>query len=207
MLRSDVVIVREDNPRCSELEAKGYEVIGYSWGANLRFDDSSDLTMFGERVRRVRNEGFTIRELTSDDLASVSEVESANVNDYPQSAATRHEMPTIKRLNDMIHAGVRFWGVLVEGRPVAVTGLERVGQRWNTKFTSVLAEYRGRGLGAAVKAASIVVLFNEGARWFSTGGAASNEASLGANRTLGYVLEPTWRTYSMTHKPQRQDFL
>ncbi len=207
MLRSDVVIVREDDPRCSELEAKGYEVIGYSWGANLRFDDSSDLTMFGERVRRVRNEGFTIRELTSDDLASVSEVESANVNDYPQSAATRHEMPTIKRLNDMIHAGVRFWGVLVEGRPVAVTGLERVGQRWNTKFTSVLAEYRGRGLGAAVKAASIVVLFNEGARWFSTGGAASNEASLGANRTLGYVLEPTWRTYSMTHKPQRQDFL
>ena len=134
-------------------------------------------------------------------------MESANVNDYPQSAATRHEMPTIKRLNDMIHAGVRFWGVLVEGRPVAVTGLERVGQRWNTKFTSVLAEYRGRGLGAAVKAASIVVLFNEGARWFSTGGAASNEASLGANRTLGYVLEPTWRTYSMTHKPQRQDFL
>ena len=207
MLRSDVVIVREDDPRCSELEVKGYEVIGYSWGANLRFDDSSDLTMFGERVRRVRNEGFTIRELTSDDLASVSEVESANVNDYPQSAATRHEMPTIKRLNDMIHAGVRFWGVLVEGRPVAVTGLERVGQRWNTKFTSVLAEYRGRGLGAAVKAASIVVLFNEGARWFSTGGAASNEASLGANRTLGYVLEPTWRTYSMTHKPQRQDFL
>ena len=116
-------------------------------------------------------------------------------------------MPTIKRLTDMIHAGVRFWGVLVEGRLVAVTGLERVGQRWNSKFTSVLAEYRGRGLGTAVKAVSIVVLFNEGARWFSTGGAASNEASLGANRTLGYVLEPTWRTYSMTQKPERQDFL
>ena len=207
MLRSDVVIVREDDPRCSELEAKGYEVIGYSWGANLRFDDSSDLTMFGERVRRVRSEGFTIRELTSDDLASVSEVELANVNDYPQSAATRHEMPTLERLNDMTHAGVRFWGVFLGVRLVAVTGLERVGQRWNTKFTSVLAEYRGRGLGATVKAASIVVLYDEGARWFSTGGAVSNEASLGANRTLGYVLEPAWRTYSMTHKPERQDFL
>ncbi len=124
MLRGDVVIVREDDPRCSELEAKGYEVIGYSWGANLRFDDSSDLAMFGERVRQVRGEGFTIRELTPNDLASVSEVEFANVNDCPQSAATRHEMPTIKRLNDMIHAGARFWGVLVEGRLVAVTGLE-----------------------------------------------------------------------------------
>jgi GNAT superfamily N-acetyltransferase len=202
-----MIIVREDDPRCSELETEGYEVVGYSWGANLRLDDSSDLAVLDARVRRVRSGGFTIRELTSDDLASVSEVEFANVNDYPQSAATRHEMPTLERLNDMIHAGVRFWGVFLETGLVAVTGFERLDQRWNTTFTSVLAQYRGRGLGAAVKAVSILVLFNEGARWFSTGGAASNEASLGANRTLGYVLEPTWQTYSMTHKPQRQDFL
>ncbi len=207
MLSSDVVIVREDDPRCTELEAEGYEVVGYSWGANLRFDDSSDLTMYDVRVRRVRNEGFTIRELSSDDLAGVGEVEFANVSDYPQSAATRHEMPTLEHLNDMIQAGVRFWGVLLEGRLVAVTSLERLDQRWNTKFTSVLAEHRGRGIGVAVKAASISTLFNEGVRWFSTGGAASNEASLGANRALGYVLEPMWRTYSMTHKQQRQDFL
>jgi GNAT superfamily N-acetyltransferase len=200
MLRSDEVIVREDDPRCTELETEGYEVIGYSWGANLRFDDSSDLTLFDERVRRVRNEGFTIRELSSNELSGIAEVEFANVSDYPQSAATRHEMPTLVHLNDMIHAGVRFWGVLLKGRLVAVTSLERLGQRWNTKFTSVLAEYRGRGIGVAVKAASISTLFNEGERWFSTGGAASNEASLGANKALGYVLEPAWRTYSMTHK-------
>ena len=207
MLRSDVVIVREDDPRCTELEIEGYEVVGYSWGANLRLDNSSDLAVFDERVRRARSEGFTVRELTSDDLAGVYELEFANVNDYPHSAATRHEMPTLERLNDLIHAGVRFWGVLFEARLVAVTGLERLGQRWNTAFTSVLAEYRGRGLGAAVKAVSILTLFNEGARWFSTGGAASNEASLSANRALGYVLEPTWRTYSITHRTQRQDLL
>jgi len=207
MLRSDVVIVREDDPRCTDLEAKGYEVIGYSWGANLRFDDSSDLTMFDERVRRVRNEGFTNRELSSDDLAGVAEVEFANVGDYPQSAATRHEMPTLVHLVGMVHEGVRFWGAFFEGRLVAVTSLERMDQRCNTKFTSVLREYRGRGIGVAVKAASISTLFNEGERWFSTGGAASNEASLGANRALGYVVEPTWRTYSMTHKQQCQDFL
>ncbi len=200
MLRSDEVIVREDDSRCTELETEGYEVIGYSWGANLRFDDSSDLTLFDERVRRVRNEGFTIRELSSNELSGIAEVEFANVSDYPQSAATRHEMPTLVHLNDMTHAGVRFWGVLLKGRLVAVTSLERLGQRWNTKFTSVLAEYRGRGIGVAVKAASISTLFNEGERWFSTGGAASNEASLGANKALGYVLEPAWRTYSMTHK-------
>ena len=155
--------MREDDPRCAELEVEGYGVVSYSWGATLRIDDSSDLAMSAERVRRVRNEGFNICELSSTDLAKVREVEFANVNDYPQSAATHHEMPTLE-------------------------------------FTSVLAEYRGRGLGAAVKAASISTLFNEGVRWFSTGGAVSNEASLGANRTLGYVLEPTWRTYSITRK-------
>jgi hypothetical protein len=97
--------------------------------------------------------------------------------------------------------------VFLEARLVAVTGLERLGQRWNTTFTSVLGQYRGRELGTAVKAFSILVLFNEGAQWFSAGGPASNAASLGANRTLSYVLEPTWRMYSMTHNPRGQDFL
>ncbi len=60
MLRSDVVIVREDDPRCTELEIEGYEVVGYSWGANLRLDNSSDLAVFDERVRRARSEGFTV---------------------------------------------------------------------------------------------------------------------------------------------------
>lgn len=198
---SDVVIVREDDPRCNELEIDGYEIIGYSWGANLRLDDSSDLTNLGERVRRVRSEGFIIRELTSADLTGLSEVESANFNDYPQSAATPHEMPTLERHQSLHRAGVRFWGVFFGATLVAVTGLEPLATRWNTTFTSVLREYRGRGLGAAVKAASIMDLFNEGARWFSTGGAASNTASLGANTALGYVIEPIWRTYTKTLTP------
>jgi RimJ/RimL family protein N-acetyltransferase len=200
MKRSDVVFVSEDDPRCTELETVGYEVVGYSWGANLRFDDSSDLAVFDERVRRVCSEAFNIHELASDDLGKVAEVELANANDYPESAATHHEMPTIEHLIDMIHAGVRFWGGFLEGELVAVTCLDNKGERWNTEFTSVLAKYRGRGFGTAVKAVSISALFNEGVRCFSTGGAASNEASLGANRTLGYVLEPTWRTYSVTHE-------
>lgn len=196
-----MVFVREDDPRCAELEAEGYEVVGYSWGANLRFDDSSDLARYYECVRRVRNEGFEVRELVLDDLGKVVEVELANANDYPESPATHHEIPTIEHLVGMIHGGGRFWGVFLEGGLVAVTAFERNDKRWNTTFTSVLAAYRGRGLGAAVKAASIVTLISEGVRWFSTGGAASNGASLGANRALGYELEPTWRTYSNTHQP------
>ncbi len=131
-------------PAAQELETEGYEVVGYSWSANLRFDDSSDLAMFDERVRRVRNEGFNVRELSTADLAKVGEVEFMNFNDYPQSAATHHEMPTLERLVGKIHAGVRFWGVFLEGELVAVTSLDRKGERWNTEFTSVLEEYRGR---------------------------------------------------------------
>lgn len=100
MKGSGVVFVREVDPRCAELETEGYAV-GYSWGANLRFDDLSDLAMFYERVRRVRNEGFNMRELASDDLGKVGEVDFSNANDYPESAVTHHEMPTIELLVGM----------------------------------------------------------------------------------------------------------
>ena len=83
---------------------------------------------------------------------------------------------------------------------IAVTCLEKKGECWNTAFTSVLARFRGRVVGTAVKVQSIVTLFDEGARWFSTGGAASNVASFAANRTLGYVVEPLWRTYSLSRE-------
>lgn len=49
MKRSDVVFVREDDPCCTELETEGYEVAGYSWGANLRFDPGT--TNLAQRPR------------------------------------------------------------------------------------------------------------------------------------------------------------
>jgi GNAT superfamily N-acetyltransferase len=64
-----------------------------------------------------------------------------------------------------------------------------------TEFTSVLSDYRGRGIGQAVKAASILALASEGVTTFGTGGAGLNEASLRANRALGYVVEERWRSY------------
>jgi hypothetical protein len=63
-------------------------------------------------------------------------------------------------------------------------------------FTSVLAAYRRRGIGQAVKAQSILALYADGVRLFGTGGAALNDASLGANLALGYIVEERWRSYA-----------
>lgn len=197
---ADVLIVREDDPRCAELENAGYAVVGYSWGANLHLDESSDLSALHDFARRVGPDVDTILELTAVDLEAVSTVERANARDYPTSEATRHDAPTAEHLLERCRCGNRFWGALVDGELIAVTCLERKGERWNTAFTSVLATFRGRGVGTAVKAHSIVTLFDEGARWFSTGGAVSNVASLAANRALGYALEPPWRTYSLSRE-------
>jgi GNAT superfamily N-acetyltransferase len=192
----DVVFVREDDPRCADLEGRGYAITGYSWGANLRFDDDSDLSPIQDRVESMSIEGLIIRELLGDDLVAVVVLESANAIDYPSSPAARHGAPSVESLTAQLDGGARAWGALVFGELVAATLVAPHDERWNTEFTSVLPAFRGNGIGAAVKAASIVALYCAGVRWFSTGGAETNSASLGANVALGYVLEPRWRTYS-----------
>lgn len=192
---SDVVFVREDDPRCHDLEELGYAITGYSWGANLRLDETSDVTKLNERVVNVTRVRFTIRELDVEDLALVVALEGRTADDYPVTLATNHVAPALEALLELQAGGARAWGTFIGDELIAVTLLKPRGERWNTEFTSVLSEFRSRGIGSAVKAASLVALFNEGHRWFSTGGAESNGASLGANLALGYVLEPRWRTY------------
>ena len=192
---SDVVFVREDDPRCQELEDLGYTVTGYSWGANLRLEETSDVTPLIERVSKVTRDGYSFRELGVEDLGVVAALERRTADDYPVTLATNHLAPTLEVLIDLLAAGARAWGVFTGDELIAVTLAKSRGERWNSEFTSVLSQFRGRGIGSAVKAASLVALFNDGHRWFSTGGAESNSASLGANLALGYVLEPRWRTY------------
>jgi hypothetical protein len=192
---SEVVFVREDDPRCQELEGLGYTVTGYSWGANLRLDETSDVTALIERVVRVTRNGITIREVGVEDLGLVVALESRTADDYPVTFATNHLAPTLDLLIELLAEGARAWGAFTGDEVIAVTLLKSRGERWNSEFTSVLSQFRGRGIGSAVKAASLVALFNDGHRWFSTGGAETNGASLGANLALGYVLEPRWRTY------------
>jgi ribosomal protein S18 acetylase RimI-like enzyme len=60
---------------------------------------------------------------------------------------------------------------------------------------SVLSTHRGRGIGAAVAAASIVAFAKEGVRVFTAGGAAVNASSLGLVRSMGFHVDEQWRSY------------
>jgi GNAT superfamily N-acetyltransferase len=182
-----VEIVRDDDPRCAELEAAGYRIVGESWGARLRDPDP----VFLEQAV-LRAEGVTVRELGPEYAARWHELETANEKDYPYTPATHHVVAPVAELAEQWSTG-RVFGALDGERLVGATVISLEGE---TGFTSVLDGYRGRGIGQAVKAASILALLAEGVRVFGTGGAALNGASIGANVGLGYVIEERWRSYA-----------
>ncbi|WBQ05171.1 hypothetical protein [Kribbella sp. CA-293567] len=182
-----VEIVRDDDPRCAELEAAGYRIVGESWGARLREPDPELL----ERAV-LRAAGVTVRELGPEYADAWPSLEKANEQDYPYTPATQRVVPPVEGLIELWTTG-RVFGALDGQRLVGATIISLAGE---TGFTSVLAGYRGRGIGQAVKAASILALLAEGVRVFGTGGAALNEASIGANVALGYVVEERWRSYA-----------
>lgn len=190
----DVQVVREDDPRCAELEATGYRVVGESWGARLRLSEPPDLSVLQGAVVRAEAAGIVVRELGRDFSDELFSLEYQNHADYPFTPATAQKLrnaDTISRLWDEY----RIFGALDGDLLVAATVISQAADRGETQFTSVLSAYRGKGLGKAVKAASILALAEGGIRLFGTGGAAVNEASLGANRTLGYTIEERWRSY------------
>ncbi|MEV6411998.1 GNAT family N-acetyltransferase [Kribbella sp. NPDC051718] len=187
-----VEVVRDDDPRCAELEAAGYRVVGESWAARLRDPDPAILQQVVLRAADV-----TVRELDRSYASAWHELESANEKDYPYTPATHRVVQPVDELAELWSTG-RVFGAFDGERLVGATyiSLQCDPPRGETGFTSVLDGYRGRGIGQAVKAASILALWADGVRVFGTGGAALNEASLGANLALGYVIEERWRSYA-----------
>jgi GNAT superfamily N-acetyltransferase len=185
-------IVRDDDPRCEELEAAGYRIVGESWAARLRDPDPSILQQVVLRPAAV-----TVHELGREYAAAWHELESANEQDYPYTPATHRVVQPVDELAELWTTG-RVFGAFDGERLVGATYISLKGDpaRGETGFTSVLDGYRGRGIGQAVKAASILALYADGVRVFGTGGAALNDASLGANLALGYVIEERWRSYA-----------
>jgi GNAT superfamily N-acetyltransferase len=90
----------------------------------------------------------------------------------------------------------RVFGAFDGSRLVGATVIREREGCGDTVFTSVLATHRRRGVAQAVKAASILAFLDVGITRFSTGGAATNQASLQANQSLGYQLTERWRTYA-----------
>lgn len=188
----DYQIVQEGDPRCAELEAAGYRVVAESWAVRL-YDPDRDL--LESAVRRATAGGLTVRELGPESAPALHELETANQPDYPDTPATHHEVGDLAKVRELWSAN-RVFGAFDGNRLVGATVIREHQGHGDTAFTSVLAPYRRRGVGQAVKAASILAFLDIGITRFSTGGAAANEASLQANQSLGYVLTERWRTYA-----------
>jgi len=72
--------------------------------------------------------------------------------------------------------------------------LDPTGQAAETDVTVVDAAHRGRGLGAGVKAASVLALLGAGVMAFRTGGSRENAAIIAAGAALGYRIDEEWLT-------------
>lgn len=124
-------------------------------------------------------------------------MDERTLSDYPGDVATAHAPLTPE--GAVPTAARRGWGAFDErGSLVALTFVAVEPHVVETDFTVVDAPWRGRGIGAAVKAASVLALLDEGHTRFRTGGDAGNAASLGASLALGYVVDEEWLTLAPT---------
>jgi GNAT superfamily N-acetyltransferase len=188
----DYQIVRDDDPRCAELEAAGYRVVAESWAVRL-FDPDREL--LESAVRRATAGGLTIRELGPESAELLHQLEKANEADYPDTPATHRVVGELADIRALWPA-CRVFGAFDGNRLVGATVIRQKDGYGDTAFTSVLGTHRRRGVAQAVKAASILAFLDIGISRFSTGGAAANQASLQANQSLGYQVTEQWRTYA-----------
>jgi GNAT superfamily N-acetyltransferase len=185
----EMIVLPAQSPRRAELEAQGWTVAARSFGAQLD-SDHIDRQRLSELVAAA---GESVRELGATDVDAVLELDAATIEDYPGSVATRHE--PLDRRGATPSASRRAFGAFVRDSDlVSMTFVDIDGPDAETAVTVVHRAWRGRGLGVAVKAASVLALAEDGVRRFRTGGSAENTAILRANDALGYVCDEEWIT-------------
>lgn len=197
----DVVVLPADAPRRVELERRGWRVVARSFGAQLD-GDAVDRARLRSLVDRA---GLTVRALDDADVDAVLALDAATIGHYPGSVATRHEpfdreraTPSATRRGFGVWSGDDLVGMtfvdLLVGDDGAAAGLAAGSASAETDVTVVAAGHRGRGIGTAVKAASVLALLDAGVTRFRTGGSADNPAIIAANTALGYVRDEEWVT-------------
>ncbi|SDD04371.1 hypothetical protein SAMN05216410_2698 [Sanguibacter gelidistatuariae] len=192
-------VLRDDDPRRSELQAQGWQVVAQSWGAQLDAAgaDRNRLQTLVDLARPVGE----VRELTRADVAAILALDLATIRDYPGGVASAH--PALTSDSAQVGPERRAFGVVSpEGDLVAMTFVDLDCDIAETDFTVVAPMGRGCCLSTAVKAASVLALLAEGTRAFRTGGSAENPAILAANHRVGYVVDERWLTFA---SPAPQD--
>ena len=166
---NDVQIIRVEDPRCVAFEADGYVIVGESWGARLRLTEPPELMKIRQAVTRAEQSGITVQELPVEYADALYDLELANNADYPYMPATFQAPPERDAIRGLWHSGKRIFGALDGGVLVAAAVGQIVDGVGDIDFASVLKSHRGRGLGAAVAALSILTFAAEGSECFPLG--------------------------------------
>ncbi|WP_316298264.1 GNAT family N-acetyltransferase [Clavibacter michiganensis] len=193
-MSAEPVIVRSDDPRAAELLAAGRIVTARSWGAQL---DAADVDPARLRTLVDRVAGSAVlRELGPDGVGAILALDAATLDDYPGGPATRHVGLTSDSARVPAPGRRGFGAFDAGGALLAMTfvDLDPAGRAAETDVTVVDAAHRGRGLGTAVKAASVLALLEVGVTAFRTGGSSENAAIVAAGASLGYSVDEEWLT-------------
>jgi len=196
---TEPVVLRSDDARIGVLLADGWTVKARSWGARLDAERVDEAHLRG-CVAGIAS-GLRIRELGPDDRDRILELDAATIDDYPGGPATRHAPFTLETTLVGSPGRRAFGASAADGRLVALTvvDVDVPGARAETDVTVVAPDHRSRGLGRAVKAASVLALLDTGIRTFRTGGSRDNAAIIAAGTALGYRIDEEWLT---RHAPE-----
>lgn len=194
-MNSEIEILNALNPKCQELEALGYVIVGESWAAHLTLIDPINLERYLEKVSRLDSLGYRVTSLPSEFADQVLELEILNNPDYPYTPATAHDLPTSESIRALWKPGGWVFGTFKEELLIGVGATSKRSDEVSIDFGSVRREHRGLGVGSAIASLAIVTHAKLGERIFSTGGAAVNEASQSTVRSLGFVIDEQWRSY------------
>lgn len=189
-MTSPAILPAADDRR-AQLESEGWRVVATSFGAQLTLDASDH-----DRLRSIASavdDDLTLRQLSASDVAAAMALDVDTIDGYPGGPATRHELMSREEASPSVRR--RAFGAFDEhGHLVAMTYLEIDGATVETDFTVVSASWRRRGIGSALKAASVLSLATEGHAVFRTGGSADNEGIIRADERVGYVRDEEWVT-------------
>ncbi|GAB3394429.1 hypothetical protein GCM10027568_25040 [Humibacter soli] len=188
-------MLRSDDPRVGTLMNEGWRLTARSWGAELDAggaDTDRLANRLRELVARARHHG-QLRELGNSDVTAVLALDAATIDDYPGGPATGHAALT-QQTAATSETRRAFGALTAENDLAAVTYVDIDLPSAETDFTVVRRDWRGRGLGTAVKASSVLALLASGVTRFRTGGSSENVASMAANASVGYRIDEEWLT-------------
>lgn len=198
--------LRETDPELTLLRARGWPVTAESFGARLLLPDDGRAESAEEGriqqlralVARAESQSIICHELDATWMNRVVNFDAITAVDYPaDSPATTHVALTAVKAEQLWGDG-RVYGAVRQDSPSGLAALtvtrEVTRHVLETEFTAVGSSVRGRGVGAAIKAFSVLAEWERGGREFRTGGSCSNKAIRATNARVGYVETERWIT-------------